>query len=323
MSAPDASGVVSRPLISIILPTYNRSGTLREAIASVRKQTYERWELIVIDDGSTDDTGTLLAGLDEQRLRVIRVDHTGNPARVRNAGLAVARGTHVAFLDDDDLWRSDKLDKQMTGLEQSGCRWSYSAFERIDEQGRGIHASDIVVWRPRGGWILEELLRIEAIIALPTVIVERTLLAEAGGFDEAFAYCQDYELWFRLASRAATHVETAKLGIVRVHPRSHQADRASVHAAWVRVYAKTANTLTDPRLAAFCRQRSSYHAVVSARFAASRGDKAEGLELLMGSGRGAVASLKWWSTLARVLLPSAWRERFGPFLAAHVLDVAD
>lgn len=295
---------MSQPLISVVVPTYNRSRLLREAVDSVRGQTYEEWELVVVDDGSTDDTAAVLAGLDDPRLRVVRLDHTGNAAGVRNAGLAAARGDYVAFLDDDDLWMRPKLAIQLAGLQQSGCRWGYSAFDRIDEHGRILIDPRVVPWRPHRGWILEQLLRIEAIVPLPTVMAERSLLEEAGGFDETFWFCEDYELWFRLAARAAVHVEETRLARVRVHARNQQADRAGVHATWVRVYALTARTLGDARLAALCRRRSAEHAVVVARVAAASGRRSDGLVSLVGAGRRAVVSLAWWKALARLLLPN-------------------
>lgn len=294
---------VSQPLISIVVPTYNRSHLLREAVDSVRGQTYERWELVLVDDGSTDDTAAVFAGLEDPRMRVVRLEHTGNAASVRNAGLAAARGTYVAFLDDDDLWMRSKLAVQLAGLQQSGCRWGYSAFDRIDGYGRTLIDPRVVPWRPHRGWILEPLLRIEAIVALPTVMAERSLLEQAGGFDETFRFCEDYELWFRLAERAAVHVEETPLARVRVHARNQQADREGVHAAWVRVYAKTARALGDAQLAALCRRRSAEHAVVVARAAAGRGRRAEGLGTLAGAGRRAAGTLAWWKALARLLLP--------------------
>jgi glycosyltransferase involved in cell wall biosynthesis len=306
----DEDKTVSQPLISIVVPTYNRSRLLREAVDSVRGQTYERWELVLVDDGSTDDTAAVFAGLDDPRMRVVRLEHTGNAASVRNAGLAAARGTYVAFLDDDDLWMHSKLAVQLAGLQQSGCRWGYTAFDRIDEHGRTLIDPRVVPWRPHRGWILEQLLRIEAIVPLPTVMAERSLLEEAGGFDETFRFCEDYELWFRLAARATVHVEETPLARVRVHARNQQADREGVHAAWVRVYAKTARALGDAQLAALCRRRSAEHAVVVARAATAAGRRLEGLVALVGAGRRAAASLAWWKALARLLIPNRMMAAF-------------
>src|SRR3990170_289823 len=143
---------MTEPLVSVVLPTYNRSALLREAADSVRRQTYQHWELIVIDDGSSDDTLTTLGRFDDPRLRLIRLEHTGNPARVRNAGLAVSLGEYVAFLDDDDLWPPDKLKMQLAGLVRTGCRWGYTAFRRIDATTQTISNTGVQPWRAYRGW---------------------------------------------------------------------------------------------------------------------------------------------------------------------------
>ena len=95
-------GKSTMPLVSIILPTYNRADTIRRAIRSVEAQTYTNWELIVIDDGSTDGTADQVAGLDA-RVRIIRQGNQGT-AGARNAGLKASRGEYLAFLDSDDEW---------------------------------------------------------------------------------------------------------------------------------------------------------------------------------------------------------------------------
>ena len=97
------------PLVSVIVPTYNRVHYLQEAVDSVLGQTYHNWELIVVDDGSTDATASRLRDLGDRRLRVVHLEHSGRPARVRNEGLACARGAYVAFLDSDDLWCAANL----------------------------------------------------------------------------------------------------------------------------------------------------------------------------------------------------------------------
>lgn len=294
---------MSEPIISVILPTWNRAVLLREAINSVRWQTFREWELLVIDDGSTDDTPAMLAALDEPRLRVIRLDHTGNPARVRNAGLAVASGAYIAFLDSDDLWEPDKLAVQLEGLRQSGCRWSYTAFTRIDSVGCAISDAVIRRWLPLHGWILEHLLCIDAIVPTPTVVVERLLLKEVGEFDEVFVQCEEYELWFRLAIRSRVHVEERSLAQVRVHTGNHQSDREQVHASWARVYAKTAHSLPDSRLAALCRAQRAEHLEALACIAATMGHaRCRALALLVEAFPRRWHHLAWWKILAAALL---------------------
>jgi glycosyltransferase involved in cell wall biosynthesis len=101
------------PLISVIIPTYNRAHLIGETIESVRAQTFDNWELIVIDDGSTDNTATLVKAFVDERIRYIYVNHCGLIGKVRNIGLRLATGAFIAFLDSDDLWEPWKLDRQL------------------------------------------------------------------------------------------------------------------------------------------------------------------------------------------------------------------
>ncbi|MBI3982823.1 MAG: glycosyltransferase family 2 protein [Gemmatimonadetes bacterium] len=203
------------PTVSVIIPTYNRVALLREAIDSVRRQTFRSWELIVIDDGSTDNTGAFLAELAEPQLRVLRTEHSGNPARVRNVGLAEARGQYVAFLDDDDLWQPEKLEVQMGLLRTGGCRWSYTGFVRVNALGERFWQT--TPDRIYCGSILEKLLGVQAAIALPTVVAERRLIDNVGRFDENMRTREDYALWLELAERGDVVATPQQLTIVRDH----------------------------------------------------------------------------------------------------------
>ena len=239
------------PLISIIVPTYNRAPLLAEALASVRAQTFGDWECLVIDDGSTDHTPAFLGTLDEPRLRLLRAEHSGNPARVRNLGIAVARGRYLAFLDDDDLWEPMKLASQVRLLQEGGCRWSYTGYVRLDAGGNRIWQST-PEWI-RGGSILEPLLDVKVAVAMPTVMAERALVEEVGRFDEAARTREDYSLWLDLAARAEVGVIQEHLAVVRDHP-------GRVFRPWgyrfsVILYRKWLGRLTDPRLRRLCRRR--------------------------------------------------------------------
>lgn len=253
---------VSEPLISVIVPTYNRAVLLREAIDSVRRQTYRHWELIVVDDGSTDDTPALLDGLDEPRLRVLRSEHTGHPGRVRNAGLAMARGEYVAFLDDDDLWQPGKLAVQVPLLASGRFRWSYTGFVRIDASGRQFWQT--TPDRIRNGGILAPLLEVRAAVALPTVVAERTLIDEAGRFDEAMRIHGDHALWLDLAARAEVVATPEHLTIVRDHPG--RIFRPEGYRFNVALYQKWHARLTDRALRRFCRRRIADSYLLDARY---------------------------------------------------------
>lgn len=113
------AGTASKALVSVIIPTYRRCGIVARAIASVQNQTYQHVEIIVVDDGSPDDTASVVRGVDDSRVRYIRHDvNRGLPA-TRNTGVSAAQGDYIAFLDDDDEWRADKLEKQLAAIKDS------------------------------------------------------------------------------------------------------------------------------------------------------------------------------------------------------------
>src|SRR5262245_24174957 len=126
------------PLVTVVIPTWNRRDFVRETVKSVIAQTYPHWELIVVDDGSTDGTSEHLNALDEPRLRVLPAPHSGHLGQVRNRGAAAGSGELIAFLDSDDLWLPEKLALQVKALQASGAGWCYSRFDLMDVDGRAM-----------------------------------------------------------------------------------------------------------------------------------------------------------------------------------------
>jgi teichuronic acid biosynthesis glycosyltransferase TuaG len=113
------------PAVSIILPTFNRTNYLRAAIDSVFAQTFADWEMIIVDDGSDDETKQFLRGTTDPRVRTIWLPHSGNPSLVRNTGIRSAGGRYLAFLDSDDIWIATKLEMQIAAMrERPDRRWS-------------------------------------------------------------------------------------------------------------------------------------------------------------------------------------------------------
>jgi hypothetical protein len=276
--------------VSIILPTFNRLEYLRPAIQSVLAQSYPDWELLVVDDGSTDGTRAYLSGIDEPRVRALYLPHSGNPSLVRNAGIGEALGRHVAFLDSDDLWMPAKLERQLDALRtRPECRWSYTAVERIDESGRTAVDPATSPWVPYDGDITEHLLTIRAYVAMPTVVVERSLVNEVGGFDGQLRFGEDYDLWLRLALRSPVAVVDEALARVRRHAGNYSHDRVGFYTGWERLYAKATSTITDPRLLATCSRK--------------RGEIALGLAALHGRAGDIAAT---WGTIAKAVGYS-WR----------------
>jgi len=216
---------MTTPAVSIIMPTFNRLEFLTPAIASVFAQTFADWELIVADDGSSADTRAYLESLDDPRIKVIWLAHTGRPSVVSNAAIREARGEYVAFLDSDDMWLSGKLQAQLASLRNHPERgWSYTKFAVVDRSGYPVVSARNKDWPTPTGWILEKLLKEVTVIAQPSVVVSRQLLERLGGFDEELVMCYDDELWFRLAAHSEIDGIDAPLTLIRRHAHHSGSD---------------------------------------------------------------------------------------------------
>jgi len=187
------------PAVSVIIPTFNRRTMVRHAIGSVMAQTERDFELIVVDDGSTDGSCELLKALASRRagerwgFRFERISNRG-PAGARNHGLAIARGRYTAFLDSDDLWKQGKLALQLNHMRSRGRAISQTQ-EIWIRHGRRVNPG--LRHRKLGGDIFVQSLR-TCLISPSAAMVETRLLRQAGGFDERMRACEDYDLWLRL-----------------------------------------------------------------------------------------------------------------------------
>ncbi len=188
------------PLVSVVIPSWNRWPLLREAVASVQAQTLDDWELIVVDDGSTDETLAGLRALGLPRLRAIAAGRVGHLGRLRNLGAAAARGRHLAFLDSDDLWRPAKLERQLAAQQASDACWSYTGYALFDGGGADIplRAGNT---QAVSGRIIAPLLSDQLGVATSTMMIERDLYRAVGGFCEhpSLPFRGDLELSLRLA----------------------------------------------------------------------------------------------------------------------------
>lgn len=125
-------------LVSVIMPTYNCGQFIRESIDSVLAQTYENWELLIVDDCSTDDTETVVSAYTDPRIRYMRNEHNMGAALTRNRALREANGRYIAFLDADDLWLPEKLERQLAFMQQNGYAFTYHNYTEIDEQSKPL-----------------------------------------------------------------------------------------------------------------------------------------------------------------------------------------
>lgn len=122
-------------LVSIIMPSYNTGACIAETIRSVQAQTYENWELIIVDDCSTDDTDQVVAGFGDPRIRYFKNEVNSGAAVSRNRALREAKGRWIAFLDSDDIWLPEKLERQITFMQEKGYAFTYTEYSEIEEDG--------------------------------------------------------------------------------------------------------------------------------------------------------------------------------------------
>ena len=212
------------PLISIIVPTYNRAGYIEEALDSVKKQTFTDYEIIVVDDGSTDNTKEILENY--SGIRYLLLEH-GGIAAARNAAVKAAGGKWIAFLDSDDLWKEDKLQKQVDYLHtHPDCRIVYTEFsnfteipeDELDERQKELLQTDDISWY------------------LPSALVDARLFDEIGLFDENLMYSEDTEWNFRLKfyKTNMNHCINKVLYLRRVHVSNISNARRELYSTDIR-----------------------------------------------------------------------------------------
>lgn len=188
--------MISGDQISVVIPTWNRAERLMGAVQSVLEQTVSPRELIVVDDGSTDDTLARLVTIDDERLRVVEIAHSGVSA-ARNRGVEAALGSWLAFLDSDDRWQAEKLARQVEEANRSGLPLVHSDEIWIR---RGVRVNPKRYHQKRGGRIYRHCLP-RCCISPSAALVRRDVYESLGGFDEALPACEDYDLWLRLCAR--------------------------------------------------------------------------------------------------------------------------
>jgi len=189
--------MAAQPGLSVIIPTYNRAPLVKEAVASVLAQTWRDFEVLVVDDASRDGTAEALGAFGSW-IRLLRSPSRLGVAAARNLGISAARGQWLAFLDSDDLWRPEKLARQMAylaGLPELVLCQTEETWER-----QGLKVNQPRSHRKIGGWIFFQSLE-RCLVSPSAVILHRTVFQEHGGFDEGLPAAEDYDLWLRLSWR--------------------------------------------------------------------------------------------------------------------------
>ncbi len=188
------------PLVSVVLPTFNRSQTIKKAIVSVLRQSLDDFELIVVDDASTDDTENLVAGISDPRIRYHRLRTNAGAGGARNAGIDMARADYIAFQDSDDVWRPEKLKVQLTVLQDTHARYGACASAYL----RHVDDRQYVV-APQSPKKLEQdflgQIAFNNFISTQTLMARKKNLADIGAFDTELPQLEDWDLCLRLAQK--------------------------------------------------------------------------------------------------------------------------
>ncbi len=184
------------PSVSVVIPTYNRVHLLERALDSVLRQTLAADEIIVVDDGSTDNTASTLKSLHPE-VKLIQQDNLGVSA-ARNTGISAARHDWIALLDSDDVWHENKLERQITAL-NNAPEYLICHSDEIWIRN-GVLVNQMNKHKKAGGHIFQHCLPLCA-ISPSAVMIHRSLFDEIGLFDENLPACEDYELWLRICSR--------------------------------------------------------------------------------------------------------------------------
>ena len=196
--------------VTIIIPTFNRGYCLAESIQSVLDQNFSDFELIVVDDGSTDNTAEVIKQF--SGIHKIRIKKNQGVSFARNLGIKQARGEWIAFLDSDDLWERDKLATQIKWVE---CNPEYHAVYTDEIWIRnGVRVNAMKKHRKYSGDIFRHCLPL-CIVSPSSVLLRNQLLSELGGFDESMPVCEDYDLGLRISIRFPFHFIEEKLIVKR------------------------------------------------------------------------------------------------------------
>jgi len=190
------------PEVSVIIPTYNRSQKALRALASVLSQTFRDYEIIVVNDGSTDDTATALEPF-FPKIRYLFHSNNRGVSAARNSGIRVSASPFLAFLDSDDYWLPEKLSTQVAYFKSIPRAVACQTEEIWLRRGRRVNPQKKHI-KPTGDIFASSLER--CMVSPSTVMLKRSLLDEVGLFDESLPACEDYDLWLRIACRYPIHL---------------------------------------------------------------------------------------------------------------------
>jgi len=292
------------PAVSVIIPVFNASSFISESIQSVLGQTFRDLEVIVVDDGSTDNTPDEIRAFGSS-VRYLRTKN-GGPAHARNLGIAAAQGRLIAFQDADDRWLPKKLERQLEYLEKHPeDAVVFSDIATFDEHGFLARSAKEVYGTIPSGDLFGELL-MKRFIAMSSVIVRAECLEEVGGFDAVLKGCEDYNLFLRLAGRFKFGLVDEVLVHKRIHPGNFSNDLRQMLEDEITNIRKISALFADrkipeERLIAEMRLRFG-------RYHFANGDHSAARRCLLQGARRVSLSRRDWLVLLFLMFPRCVRE---------------
>jgi glycosyltransferase involved in cell wall biosynthesis len=221
------SGIQPMPAISIILPTYKRAHVLGRAIKSVLNQTFQDFELIIIDDNSKDGTEELVKGFNSEKIKYVCQEGKTSPAIARNHGIHLAQGRYIAFLDSDDEWMPDKLERQFAELEKTPPEIGVVYCKcRVVSKKTEFYLPPAWI-NPTEGKIFRSLLE-KSFIGSQMVLVKKGCFEKVGLFNEQYAVYEDYDLFLRLSKLYLFRYIDETLVIIYQQPDSISSNQANM-----------------------------------------------------------------------------------------------
>ncbi len=244
-----------RPAVSVVIPVFNRAAEVGPAIGTVLGQSFVDFEIVVVDDASTDATVSIVEAIDDPRIRIVALDRNRGPGGARNAGVAAARAAVVAFLDSDDRWRPEKLERQLAFMCKRNLSVCCTAFElhRPNKAGAEVRLPD----PPR--LTAEDMIEKADVCIGTTMAVERAFFDRVGPFDERLRRLEDWDWLLRLARLQPLEFLSDPLAI---HYAPASRDAAAVtRAAAALILEKHAASVAaiDPRLGRRLRAMAARH----------------------------------------------------------------
>ena len=216
------------PLISVVIPCYNSEKYIEDTIKSVLNQSYQNFEIIVVDDGSTDGTTAIIKKMEgmDRRIKFYKINHSGRPSVPRNFGVRKSVGNLIAFLDSDDLWSKEKLKYQTEYLAGSTeVSFVYSMSHSFGDVNLFSDLYELLPLPFRAARNREELMRIGNTITLSSVLIRKESFEKAGGFDEdPEQKLEDYDLWLRLSETSKFHFIPRIHVYYRIHGSQFSSD---------------------------------------------------------------------------------------------------